>query len=200
MLTIAPVAFLEEHNMSIYTRQGDTGETSLANGARVRKDAARVEAYGAIDEAGSTVGLARTAATDPYVVDLLRFIQQRLMNCAALTARPLGDASSGQVAVAADDVAALERAIDSLSDRTGPWTGFVLEAESEAAARLHLARSIIRRAERRLVTLSAHEPVDPQVLAFLNRSSDALYAAARVEYLGASCTEEPWDPSAAPDF
>jgi cob(I)alamin adenosyltransferase len=186
--------------MSIYTRRGDTGETSLADGSRVRKDSARVEAYGAMDEAGCAVGLARAAAKDAHVARLLRFIQQRLMNCAAITARPSSDASPGGVALTQDDVAVLERAIDALVEATGPWTGFVIEGGSEPAARLHLARSITRRAERRLVTLSAHDPVDPMVLSFVNRCSDALYAAARAENLSAGCAEEPWDPSATPGF
>jgi cob(I)alamin adenosyltransferase len=184
--------------MSIYTRRGDTGETSLADGSRVRKDSARVEAYGAMDEAGCAVGLARAAARDERVSRLLRFIQQRLMNCAAITARPSPEGSAAKVAVSQDDIAALEKAIDALVEAAGPWTGFVLEGGSEAAARLHLARSITRRAERRLVTLSAHDPVDPMVLAFVNRCSDALYAAARAENLSAGCAEEPWDPSATP--
>ena len=186
--------------MSIYTRRGDAGETSLADGSRVRKDSPRVEAYGTIDEAGCAVGLARAAAQDADVAALLSFIQQRLMNCAALTARPIANDSSARVAITADDVAALERAIDRLGESTAPWTGFVLEAGSESAARLHLARAITRRAERRLVALSALEPIDTQVLAFINRASDALYAAARAENSASGCAEEPWDPAAAPQF
>ena len=108
--------------------------------------------------------------------------------------------AAGSVPVTDEDIAALERAIDSLGDRTGAWTGFVLEAGSDAATRLHLARSITRRAERRLVALAAVEPVDPLVLSFVNRASDALYAAARFENLAAGCSEEPWDPTAQPGF
>ena len=186
--------------MSIYTRRGDTGETSLANGTRVSKDSPRVRAYGALDEAGCALGLARAAATDQRVVEVLSFIQQRLMNCAAITARPMSDGSSERVALSRDDIVALERAIDLLAADTEPWTGFVLDGGSDAAARLHLARSIIRRAERRLVGLSAHEPVEPMVLAFVNRASDALYAAARAENLSAGHAEEPWDPAVAPGF
>jgi cob(I)alamin adenosyltransferase len=186
--------------MAIYTRRGDSGDTSLADETRVRKDAPRVEAYGAIDEAGSAVGFARTACQDLEVASMLRFLQQRLMNCSARTAHPSGDGSPDRPNVSGDDVAALERAIDSLGVRAGPWTGFVIEAGSEPAVRLHLARAITRRAERRLVALSAGEPLDPRVLAFVNRASDALYAAARVENLAASVAEEPWDPTADPEF
>ncbi len=186
--------------MSIYTRRGDTGDTSLADGSRVRKDALRVEAYGTIDEAGCAIGLARAAVSDPDVAALLRFVQQRLMNCAAITAGAGQGDAAGSVSVTDEDIAALERAIDRLGDRTGPWTGFVLEAGVESATHLHLARSITRRAERRLVTLAAAEPVDPRVLSFVNRTSDALYAAARFENLAAGCSEEPWDASAQPGF
>ncbi len=186
--------------MSIYTRRGDTGDTSLADGSPVRKDALRVEAYGTIDEAGCAIGLARSAVSDPDVAALLRFVQQRLMNCAATTAGADPGGAAGSVPVTGEDIAALERAIDSLGDRTGAWTGFVLEAGSDAATRLHLARSITRRAERRLVALAAVEPVDPLVLSFVNRASDALYAAARFENLAAGCSEEPWDPTAQPGF
>ncbi len=184
--------------MSIYTRRGDSGDTSLANGSRVRKDAERVEAYGMMDEAGCAVGLARSVAGDPNVVVLLRFIQQRLMNCAALTARPMSDGRSDAVSVSDTDIAALERAIDLMFDGSAPWTGFVLEGGCDAAARIQLARSIVRRAERRLVALAAQEPVDPAVMAFVNRASDALYAAARAENRFAGHQEEPWDPTAAP--
>ena len=186
--------------MSIYTRRGDTGDTSLADGSRVRKDALRVEAYGTLDEAGCAIGLARTAVSDPDVTALLCFLQQRLMNCAAITARVDHADASGPVSVAEADIAAVERAIDSLGDRTGAWSGFVLEAGGDSATRLHLARSITRRAERRLVALSAVEPIDPQVLSFVNRASDALYAAARFENLDPAYSEEPWDPTAQPGF
>jgi cob(I)alamin adenosyltransferase len=186
--------------MSIYTRRGDDGETSLGDGSRVSKDSKRVEAYGTIDEACSAVGFARAVVRDPEVGGLLSFIHQRLMNCAALTAQPVGAGSSERARLSGDDVTALERSINHLSARTGAWTGFVLGAGSEAAARLHLARAITRRAERRLVALAALESVDPMVLAFVNRASDALYAAALAENLSAGCAEEPWDPSVAPGF
>jgi cob(I)alamin adenosyltransferase len=199
MLVSAPQV-LKEPQMTIYTRRGDAGETSLANGSRVSKDSPRVEAYGALDEAGCAVGFARLAASDARVVELLRFIQQRLMNCSAITARPQSEGLSDRVALRLDDVAALERAIDSLVDDAELWKGFVLDAGSEAAARLHLARSVTRRAERHLVGLSTHEPVDPLVLAFVNRASDALYAAARAENTSAGCPEEPWDPGTLPEL
>ena len=185
--------------MSIYTRQGDNGETSLAEGSRVAKDSARVEAYGTLDEAGSSIGLARAAVTDAAVDRVLRFVQQRLMNCASITARPAGSEPPDHIAISPDDIAALERAIDDLC-ASSAWTGFVLGGGSEAASRLHVARAVTRRAERRLLTLSSLEPVDASVLAFVNRASDALYAAARCENHSSEATEEPWDPAAVPEF
>lgn len=180
--------------MSIYTRRGDTGDTSLADGSRVRKDDARVEAYGTVDEANSAIGLARVVAVDDRSQELLRFAQHRLFNCSASLANPAAPAG----AVSSDDVAALERAIDGFESQTGAPTGFVLEGGCEAAARLHVARAIVRRAERRIATLAAESSVDPHVSAFVNRLSDALFAAARYANCTSGVAEESWSPDAAP--
>lgn len=174
--------------MSIYTRRGDSGDTSLADGSRVRKDSVRVEAYGAVDEANSAVGLARVATVDDRTEALLRFAQHRLFNCSAALASP--NPSHG--AVTAEDVSALESTIDELEGRTATLTGFVVCSGCEAAARLHVARTVVRRAERRITTLAADEPVDPLVLAFVNRLSDALFAAARYANAVTGTGEELW--------
>ena len=184
--------------MSIYTRRGDDGETSLADGSRVRKDAARVEAYGAIDEANSLVGLARSevsrARIRPPLHDVLRFAQQRLFNCTALLASPTpGDTTAPRIT--AEDIVFLEAAIDRFEALTGAPAGFVLEGGSQAAARLHVARAALRRAERRTVTLAATESVDEHVLAFLNRLSDTLFAAARYANASEGVSDELWDPN-----
>jgi len=186
--------------MSIYTRTGDGGETSLADGSRIAKDSARVEAYGALDEAGSWVGSALAAVTDSEVDEMLRFVQQRLMNCASLAATPPGSPPPARTAVTADDVAALERAIDTLDERVPGWNGFVLQGGGEAAARLHVARTVVRRAERRLVTLDDRGPGSADLLAFVNRTSDLLYAAARCENAAVGIDDTPWDPAATPGF
>jgi cob(I)alamin adenosyltransferase len=179
--------------MTIYTRSGDGGETSLGNGTRVSKSSARVEAYGSVDEAGCAIGAARAAVTDPTIGDLLRFLQQRLMNCASALASP---GVPGAPAIEQADVDALESAIDRFVTRTGPFTGFVLESGSQAATHLQVARAVTRRAERRVVELAATEPVPPLVAMFLNRASDALYAAARLANLMDGFAEESWDPTA----
>jgi cob(I)alamin adenosyltransferase len=179
--------------MAIYTRGGDSGETSLGNGMRVGKASLRVEAYGTVDEAGSAIGAARAAVSDPIIGDVLRFMQQRLMNCASALASP---GVEGAATIEAADITALESAIDRFATRTGPFTGFVLESGSTAATHLQLARAITRRAERRVVELATVEPIPPLVSAFLNRSSDALYAAARLANLMDGYAEESWDAEA----
>lgn len=179
--------------MPIYTRRGDRGETSLADGTRVRKDSDRVEAYGAVDEANSALGLARAVVSDPALTDVLRFAQQRLFNCSASLAAPPDSVTAATPRIAEKDVSALESAIDRFETVTGPPVGFVVEGGCEAAARLHTARAILRRAERRIVTLDAEQPVDPHVLAFVNRLSDLLFASARYANAMAGTPEEPWD-------
>jgi len=181
--------------MSIYTRRGDSGETSLADGSRVRKDSARVEAYGTVDEANSAIGLARAVPVDERLDGVLRFAQHRLFNCSASLAAPGGSA----VAVTAEDVAALEAAIDGFEAATGAPGGFVIEGGCEAAARLQVARAVVRRAERRVATLAASEPVDPQVTAFINRLSDALFAGARYANALTGTAEELWSRDATPE-
>jgi len=182
--------------MSIYTRRGDTGDTSLADGSRVRKDSARVEAYGAVDEANSSVGLARAAVADPLLADVLRFAQQRLFNCSAALASPAGSPRSSMPGISAADVALLEVSVDRFEALSGPPNGFVVEGGSEIASRLNIARAVVRRAERRAATLAAAEPVDEFVLAFLNRLSDTLFAAARYANFLAGAPEERWDSNA----
>lgn len=153
----------------IYTRTGDDGTTSWPGRGRVGKDDRLIEAVGALDEANSHLSLARIDIVDSELDAALSFVQQRLFNCAAA----LGGAA---VSVDGEDVAALERAIDRFSARSGGFTGFVLPGCDEASARLHVARTVLRRAERALVATAA---ASPQVLAFVNRASDLVYAAAR---------------------
>lgn len=183
--------------MTIYTRKGDHGTTSLADGARVSKSSVRVDAYGTVDEANSAVGLARAAITDETLDNVLHFVQQRLFNCSSSLAMPQGHEGANTPHIDVADVALLEHAIDRFESTTGPLTHFVIEAGSEPACRLHLARAIMRRAERRIVALMAEEPVDEQVLAFVNRSSDLLFSAARYANVTSGGTEELWDQHAA---
>lgn len=181
--------------MTIYTRRGDTGTTSLVGGERVSKASARVEAYGTVDEANSAVGLARCAVSDPVLDDVLHFIQQRLFNCSSSIATPAEHASEKTPGISAEDVTALEHAVDRFEATSGAADGFVLESGCEAAARLHVARATMRRAERRVVALTVEEPVDEDVLKFINRCSDTLFAAARYANSIEDIADEAWDPA-----
>jgi cob(I)alamin adenosyltransferase len=178
----------------ISTGGGDHGHTSLGDGRRVRKDDARVEAYGTVDEAAAAIGLARTAVRDAPLDLTLAFAQQRLLNVASLLATPGTDGPR----VTEEDAETLERAAADLLDAAGGFTGFVLPGGSETASRLHVARTVVRRAERRVVSLSSAEDVDPAVLRFLNRLSDTLYAAARYANTIDGVDEDAWNAGFEP--
>lgn len=180
--------------MSLYTRGGDDGTTSLGDGSRTSKSSMRVRAYGTIDEATSSVGLARVVVSDTAVAEVLAFMQQRLLNCSSALAVPsAGDASAP---VSPEDIALLEAAADRLESRTGTARGFIVQCGCEAAARMHVARTVMRRAEREVVGLAEQEPVAEGVLPFLNRCSDVLFAAARRENELAGWPDELWDRDA----
>jgi cob(I)alamin adenosyltransferase len=165
---------------SIYTRSGDAGDTSLADGSRLPKNAARVEAYGAIDEANAWVSAARAQTKEPLLGKTLEFLQHRLYNCSSNLATPPAASGFSPPQVYQGDVEFLERAIDRFEETTGPVSVFVLPGGTQAAAMLHVARTVCRRAERRIVALiKTDEPVDTLVLKLVNRASDFLFAAAR---------------------
>jgi cob(I)alamin adenosyltransferase len=181
--------------MTIYTRRGDRGTTSLADGTRTSKSSPRVEAYGTIDEANSHIGSARAAVTDGELDAILRFIQQRLFNCSSALSTPAGSDAEQTPTISDEDVTTLEAAIDRFQAHCGPLDHFILQAGCEAATRLHVARAGVRRAERRVVHLAEEEAVDEHILAFINRTSDALFAAARFADALDGRIEERWDPA-----
>ncbi len=181
----------------IYTGEGDEGVTSLASGDRVLKNHPRMKTLGALDEAGAFVGHAREAVADERTSRTLRFLQHRLMSASARLADPAGSMPAHPLP-SQDDVGALESAIDALMDRVGDLDGFVLVSGGEAATRCHLARVALRRAEREILDLAAHEPVELTTRRFLNRSSDLLFAAALHEATLASKGPDRWDPDASP--
>jgi cob(I)alamin adenosyltransferase len=166
----------------IYTRHGDQGRTRLATGAAVSKSDARVEAYGAVDEANACLGLVRLhTADDPGLDAMLGRIQNELFDLGADLATPAGD-KPGPAALRILDsqVERLEAEIDALNAELPELTSFVLPGGTPAAAALHLARTVCRRAEREAVRLAeAGEPVGPPALRYLNRLSDFLFVAAR---------------------
>lgn len=167
----------------IYTRGGDAGETSLGDGERRPKDDLRVAAYGTVDEANAAIGLARLAVmgTDS---DMLGRIQDDLFDlgadlCVPETGRKGESAGVQALRVTAQQVKRLEDEIDAMNARLAPLTSFVLPGGTEAAARLHLARAVVRRAERLVVRLAREEPVNPEALRYINRLSDHLFVMAR---------------------
>jgi len=176
--------------VKIYTRTGDAGETGLFGGRRVRKDDARVEAYGAVDEANAQIGAAR-AASPAVVAALLGGVQSDLLHLGAELAAPAGPARIGPA-----HVRALEAAIDRFTAELPPLRQFVLPGGNAAAAALHVARTVTRRAERRCVALSATATVEPEALIYLNRLSDLLFVLARHANVAAGAAEEPWMPQA----
>ncbi len=171
--------------MKLFTRSGDDGGTALFGGARVAKDNPRVAAYGAIDEANATVGLAAAATDLPTLLKPeLHLVMSDLFDLGAELATPVDkdDALHARLDSRIDDarVVALENAIDDATARVPPLTTFVLPTGGDAAARLHVARTVVRRAEREVVTLSRETSVRPLVIVYVNRLSDALFAWARL--------------------
>lgn len=176
----------------IYTRGGDAGETSLGDGSRVGKSDPRIEAYGTVDELNSILGLALTGDLSADARSVLEGVQQRLFDLGADLSVPLED-SRERLRITQSDVDELELAADEANAKLEPLTSFVLPGGTEAAARLHLARTVCRRAERRVVTLvEAGGSVNPLVIAYLNRLSDVLFILARESNLGSS--EPLWKP------
>ncbi len=177
----------------IYTKTGDTGDTSLFDQTRVSKADARVDAYGEVDEVNACLGAVRAAGVDAGLATAIESIQKQLF---ALGAR-LADPSSriaGRVSKAAitdSDVTALERLIDELEAELPPLRRFILPGGSAAGANLHVARTVCRRAERRVVALGA-EAVEPIVVIFLNRLSDLLFVMARAVNHRAGVPETEW--------
>jgi len=163
---------------TIYTRGGDKGETSLGDGTRVAKQSLRIAALGEVDEANAAVGLARAACADAALAAALGAIQNELFDLGADLCVPQGDARP-RLRVAEAQVSRLESEIDAANARLPALESFVLPGGTEAAARLHLARCVVRRAERAVAALAAQEPVNPLALAYLNRLSDHLFVAAR---------------------
>src|ERR1700748_2142449 len=159
----------------IYTRTGDDGTTGLGDGTRVPKDGARVEAYGTVDELNSTLGvlLAVPGLPDP-VVKCLTEVQHELFDMGGELCIP------GHHVITAQHVLRLEETLDAFNDTLPPLKEFILPGGGPAAPACHVARTVSRRAERRVLTLSRVESVSPEVLKYLNRLSDLLFVLARV--------------------
>ena len=180
----------------LYTRTGDRGQTGLFGGRRVAKDHSRVVAYGTIDELNSVLGIALSFIRQRSVVAALQAIQNELFNIGAELAsdRPVrrGKKEPGVFRLEAERVRWLEGLIDEYDARVPPLRTFVLPAGSTAAATLHFARTVCRRAERAVVTLARRESVNPAILAYLNRLCDLLFVLARYANKAARRRELLW--------
>lgn len=177
----------------LYTATGDHGTTSLIGGTRIDKDAPKIEAYGTVDELNSQIGLlAAHMASDPLMAPEFPVIQSRLFDIGSSLATPSSPAATPPAGVAAADVASLEALIDRVDSELPPFRCFVMPGGSIAAAHAHVARTVCRRAERRVIALSKLEPVDPTGLIYLNRLSDLLFAVARRCNVAAGCPEVVW--------
>lgn len=180
----------------IYTRTGDDGTTALGTRARVPKDALRVEAYGTVDELNAFLGFAMAQGLAPQLQVLLPAIQNELFNLGADLAFPPEERGDLQLPqIEPRHIKKLESLIDELNQDLGPLENFILPGGGTAAALLHVARTVCRRAERVVVSLLREEPASDNNLAYLNRLSDALFVMARFENKHRGIPEPVWDTS-----
>jgi cob(I)alamin adenosyltransferase len=176
----------------IYTRAGDTGETSLGDGSRVPKTDLRIEAYGTVDELNSFLGLALAGDLPDELRPWLEQVQNDLFDLGADLSVPLEDDRRERLRVTSEQVGRLEELCDLVNERLEPLRSFILPGGTEASARLHVARAVCRRAERLAVALAAEHGVNPAALSYLNRLSDLLFILARAANAG---SREPlWRP------
>lgn len=166
---------------NIYTRTGDKGTTALVGGSRVEKDSLRVEAYGTIDEVISTMGAAYSFIQDEELRDGIEKIQTKLFILGAELASDEKGIKYLKQLVEQGDIDDLEKIIDKYMEKVGAFKGFVTPGKNTASALLHVARTVARRAERVIITLSREDRVREEIKKYVNRLSDALYAMARFE-------------------
>jgi cob(I)alamin adenosyltransferase len=178
--------------MKIYTKTGDKGDTALFGGQRVPKDALRVEAYGTVDELNSVLGIVLADYNESDIEMVLRPVQMKLFALGAELATPDPQKTSGIPRIGKEETAHMESLIDSLGANLPPLRNFILPGGTPAAARIHFARTVCRRAERAVVRLSHKEPVSDETIAYLNRLSDLLFVLARYVNAKAGVQEVPW--------
>jgi cob(I)alamin adenosyltransferase len=189
----------------VYTKGGDSGETSLASGQRMPKDSLRIEAYGTIDELNAFVGAScqtvrEVLAAHPgltQLADILTRVQHELFNLGSILATKAEDVHPKQPRVTDADIVQLEREIDSMNEGLPPLKSFVLPGGSRLNVELHICRTICRRAERLTVSLARQETVSPEVIPYLNRLSDAFFVWSRWASQVMNVSETLWDPNKA---
>jgi cob(I)alamin adenosyltransferase len=182
----------------VYTKRGDTGQTSLAGGQRVAKNDLRIEAYGTVDELNSFVGLARESARElPELNRILRRVQHELFNLGSILATLPEDVHPKQARITAAETAQLESEIDRMNEGLPALRSFVLPGGSHLNAELHVCRTVCRRAERVCVALAAQAEVDNEVLTYLNRLGDAFFVWSRWASHKTGVAETLWEPNQA---
>lgn len=203
LLAAAPVSG-NHFRMKIYTRTGDDGSTGLFGGGRVGKSDPRIECYGTIDELNAAIGLAAAAVdgaiasaeADPRpdaMGESLREIQHELFNIGSHLATPADSPSADKLPLLEDKmISRLETQMDQADEQLPKLRQFILPAGDEAACRLHLARTICRRAERRVVAFAVDRPVSPLIITYLNRLGDWLFVMARLANLRSGREDVPW--------
>jgi len=189
----------------VYTRGGDKGETSLAGGERLPKDAPRIESYGTVDELNAYIGIARQTAEDllsdhPALAELdtiLKRVQHELFNVGSILATLPKDIHPRQPRVTQAEITQLEKEIDRMNEGLPELRSFVLPGGCRLNAELHVCRTVCRRAERHSVALSREEEIDPDIIRYLNRLSDALFVWSRWASHTLGVPEILWEPNRA---
>jgi len=185
----------------IYTKRGDTGETSLVGGQRVSKDAARIETYGTVDELNAFLGVATVSCGEDRrlapLATILQRVQHELFNLGSILATQPADVHPQQPRVTSFEIAQLEREIDDMNSALPPLRSFVLPGGSRLSAELHVTRTVCRRAERLLVALAREESIPPETIRYLNRLSDAMFVWSRWVNHALGVPEVLWEPNAA---
>jgi cob(I)alamin adenosyltransferase len=182
----------------IYTKTGDQGETGLVGGQRVPKDAQRIEVYGTVDELNAFVGLVRISAAEnrlPGLELILERVQHELFNLGSVLATLPADIHPQQPRVTFETIEKLERDIDQYNAELAPLRSFVLPGGTRICAELHVCRTVCRRAERELVSLSHHEEIPREALLYLNRLSDAFFVWSRWVNHALGVPEALWEPN-----
>lgn len=167
--------------MAVYTRKGDTGETRLLGGSKIPKDSLKVSCYGTLDEANAALGVARSLIENEELKEIIYSIQKQIFVVGAELASDDKGKNMLKNRITTEDIARFESIIDDLDKRLGPLHEFIIPGETTASAQLHLARSIVRRAERLIVELNRATPVRKEIIQYVNRLSDTIFMLARAE-------------------
>ena len=164
----------------VYTKRGDKGETDLLGGSAARKDSLKVESYGCVDEASSFIGVARYYCKNKVIKERLKEIQNKLLVLGGFLASDAKGKEIMKDQIKEDDIKLLEEYIDEYNQKLPPLTNFILPGDDEVAAHFHVARTVVRRAERRIVSLTSQEPdLNPLIQKYVNRLSDLMFVLAR---------------------